>query len=150
MRLFPYILSGAFALVGLAIAAYGLAVLERARRSASWPSTPGVVTESGVTRGDDSHSPSVAYTYTAGGAPRRGTGLVVGPTVASSTEDYAVRRLARYPVGAAVAVYYDPAAPGDAVLEPGLAKRSFVPLAFGLLFASFGGWFGLLWWLCND
>jgi hypothetical protein len=33
------------------------------------------------------------------------------------------------------------------VLEPGITKRAFIPMAFGLGFAIFGGWFALLSWL---
>jgi hypothetical protein len=32
-------------------------------------------------------------------------------------------------------------------LEPGITKRAFIPMAFGLGFAIFGGWFALLSWL---
>ncbi len=146
---FPYIFFGLFVLVGLAVAAYGLTVLCHARRSATWPGTPGVVTKSDVSRGDQSYAAAVAYAYTVDGVPYRGADIGSGIELASTTEDHARRRVARYPVGTPVAVYYDPAAPATAVLEPGVLKTSFVPLVFGLMFANFGGWPWLLWWLCE-
>lgn len=146
---FAYILFAIFVLVGLGIAVYGLTVLYHARRTAAWPGTPGVVTRSEVVRGDDSYSAALAYSYTVDGVAYEGTSIASGPEITSSTEDHARRRVDRYPVGSAVTVYYDPAAPATAVLEPGLLKRSFVPLVFGLFFATFGGWFWLLWWLCE-
>jgi hypothetical protein len=149
MRSPAYVISGAFVLVGLAIAAFGLSVVVIARRSAAWPSVAGIITRSGITHGDQSHAPDVAYTYSVDGVPFEGNQIVRGPAIASSTEDYALRRIARYPVGTPVAVYYAPRSPSTAVLEPGLSKQSFVPLVFGLMFVSFGGCFGLLWWLCD-
>ena len=145
----PYILFALFVLAGLAVAAYGLTVLYHARRTAAWPSTPGVVTKSDVSHGAQSHATAVAYAYTVDGVPYRGADIGRGIEFASTTEDHARRRVARYPVGARVTVYYDPAAPATAVLEPGVSKASLVPLAFGVMFATFGGWFWLLWWLCE-
>ena len=147
---FPYILFAIFVLVGLAIAVYGLIVLYHARRSTTWPSTEGVITQSNVVRGDDSYAPAVVYSYTINGVRYQGKDIASGPVLASSTEAYARNYLARYPVGTPVAVYYDPKIPATAVLEPGILKKSFVPLVFGLLFATFGGWFWLLWWLCSE
>ena len=146
---FPYILFAIFVLVGLAIAVYGLTVLYHARHSGTWPSTEGFITQSNVVRGDDSYSPAVVYSYTVNGVRCQGKDIASGPVLASSTEAYARNCLARYPVGTPVAVYYDPEIPATAVLEPGILKKSFVPLAFGLLFVTLGGWFWVLWWLCD-
>jgi hypothetical protein len=48
----------------------------------------------------------------------------------------------RYRVGSLVAVYYDPNQPSASVLEAGISKRTFIPMAFGFGFVIFGGWFG--------
>ena len=150
MSRFPYVLSGIFVLVGAAIAGYGLFAIARARRSASWPDVPGVITKSRVSSGDQSHAPDVAYAYTVDGVAYEGDAIAPAFPVASSTDDYARRRIALYPVGARVSVYHDPDAPATAVLEPGASKGTFVPLVFGLMFATFGGFLGLLWWLCEE
>ena len=147
---FPFILTGLFVLVGASIASYGVYTLGRARRTAAWPSVPGTITRSQVARGDESFEPDIAFAYNVDGVAHEGREITSGPSIASSTEVAATRRIARYPVGTAVSVSYDPNRPSAALLEPGLTKRSFVPLVFGLMFASFGGSFGLLWWLCEE
>jgi hypothetical protein len=36
-----------------------------------------------------------------------------------------------------------PTSASASMLEPGISKRAFIPMAFGLGFAIFGGWFAL-------
>ena len=99
--------------------------LRQARR---WPSTAGTVIASGVQArqkkpGDPgynfgdaevSNEPRVEYQYRVGKRKYRGRRITIGEKT-SGFELEAI--LARYPVGAAVTVYYDPANPQTAVLE---------------------------------
>ena len=60
------------------------------------------------------------------------------------TEIYGLRELAesaasRYRLGQPVTVYYDPAQPGNAVLEPGDRRGSIAPLIFGAISTAVGG-----------
>ena len=137
---FSYISFGIFVFVGLASVVYGLIVLYQARRSATWPSTEGVITQARVVRAGYSYARAVVYSYTVDGVRCQGEDIAAGPVLTSITDAYARKCLARYPVGTPIAVYYDPENPAIAVLEPGLSKKSFVPLAFGLFFATFSGW----------
>ena len=50
----------------------------------------------------------------------------------------AEKAAAQYTNGQPVIVYYDPAQPGNAVLEPGGGKGSMAPLIFGLIFGRLG------------
>jgi hypothetical protein len=145
-----YMFFAVFVVVGLGVTAYGLVVVFHARRTAAWPTAEGVVTRSEVVRGNDSYAPAVTYSYAVDGVRHQGTVIAPGPPLASTTDAYARRVVERYPVGAVAAVSYDPAEPASAVLEPGVSKKTFVPLAFGLLFASIGGWSWVLWWLCGE
>jgi hypothetical protein len=99
--------------------------VSKARR---WPSATGKVIVSTVqshkkTPGDPGYNfgdtevtnePRVEYEYRVGGRKYRGRRITIGEKT-SGSELEAI--LARYPVGAAVTVYYDPANPQTAVLE---------------------------------
>jgi hypothetical protein len=148
-RFFPYGVCGLFVLAGLVMAAYGGTLLYRAQQSTGWPCTDGRITRSEIVLNDASYSPTVVYAYMVDGVDYQGTDIACAPRISTGDGDYARRCVARYPVGAPVAVYYDPDEPTTAVLEPGLSGKSFVPVVFGLYFAAFGGWIGLLFWLAN-
>jgi hypothetical protein len=147
MRYFPYCFAGIFVLAGLVIAVFGLVALGRAQRSARWAKTDGHITRSEVVVDGASYAPAVVYSYTVAGAQYQGTDITCGAKVSSGDGAYARACTARYQVGAPVAVYFDPDEPTAAVLEPGISRKSFIPLVFGLGFASFGAWFCLMFWL---
>jgi Protein of unknown function (DUF3592) len=120
---------GLFAVVaagGILVAA-GVKALE-IRRARRWPSTEGRVIASRVEArrsrpgGDLSNQPFVQYEYVVGGRTYRGARVDVGERTPGS-ELEAV--LARYPVGAAVTVFYDPADPSKALLERTLPAKAF-------------------------
>jgi hypothetical protein len=158
MRFIAYAIPGLISLVGIAITANGLMVLYRARMSATWWPTKGQITHCEiVTRtrspgssGGPRYAPEVRYSYQAAGKNYDGSRISMGGEGATSEIEIARRYTKRYPVGHAVTVYYDPNKPSSAVLEPGVLKRTFVPLCFGLGFAAFAAWFVLLFWLASD
>jgi hypothetical protein len=109
------------------------------RDGAQWPHVPGKILESKV---DERYPltrfvnmplmyfPAVRYGYEAGGEKRQGTVLQAGiDDLGFVTPDLARARLVKYPPGAAVTVYYDPADPAAAVLETG-QQRFAAGLAF--------------------
>lgn len=115
----------------------------RSRRSANWPSTSGRVIESelraykersrGISdrrdrRGTTMH---LRYEYTVGG--RRFVGHRAR-WVDVQVGDGMGEMIAAHPVGRAVTVYYDPAAPQNAVLEPGAAVAGSFSMILGSLF----------------
>jgi hypothetical protein len=124
----PYIVGGAVLLVALFMAAIALRRSLKARRARDWPAVPGQVVVStielryGSAGGDGGGRtrawyPVVAYVYAVGGRHYQGRNIVVGGHVGTGWQGPAQRVAARYPVGATVPVYYDPANPADAVLE---------------------------------
>ena len=134
--------------LGLAVAALTARTVLHARASAKWSHTPGLITGSKISQGHStSFSPLVQYSYTVDGQPLTGKRICFGIARTFAGYQFAQSYTKRYPAGTEVTVYYDPAAPSEAVLEPGLTKRAFIPMAFALCFASFGGWFMLLQWL---
>lgn len=90
--------------------------------SSTWPSTDGVVVKSSSTLVDyrDPKSGQLgkraivdfAYTYTVDGQSYTGSKLAPSLAIAQPVD-----MVAKYPMGANVKVFYDPAAPSDAALE---------------------------------
>jgi Protein of unknown function (DUF3592) len=119
---------------------------KKAQVSQNWPSTPGQVTDSHVSRsqstdsdGDTSisYSARVAYTYQVGGQAYSGQNNAFGFNPSYSSESKAQAEAARYPVGSQVPVYYDPGKPSDAVLER-QASGSKVAMILGIIFIVIG------------
>ncbi len=94
-----------------------------ARQSAqSWPSTTGTVLMSSVQWGSGSHSgssyPVVVYQYTVNGQSYQSQTIKAGEQYLNvRVMGQAQATVARYPIGANVTVYYNPANPAEPVLE---------------------------------
>jgi hypothetical protein len=73
--------------------------------------------------------------------------IAFGMQNASAGRSFAEHFTEKYPKGKGTVIYYDPSSPNRSVLEPGLSKRSFIILTFGVLFVLFGSSFALLHWL---
>ena len=119
---------------------------KKAQVSQSWPSTPGQITDSHVSRsqstdsdGDTttSYAARVAYTYQVGGETYSGHNIAFGFSPSYSSEAKAQADAARYPVGSQVPVYYNPDKPSDAVLQR-QASGSKVGLILGIIFIVVG------------
>ncbi|HEY5706791.1 MAG TPA: DUF3592 domain-containing protein [Terrimicrobiaceae bacterium] len=136
-----------FVAVGLGFAAFAARGVIQARASSAWPQVSGEITHSEITDSDSSYSPLVRYKYSVSDRSFAGERICFGLDRMFAGYKFAQRYTQRYPVGSPVAVYYDPDQPSQSVLEPGITKRAFIPMAFGLGFAIFGGWFALLSWL---
>jgi hypothetical protein len=93
------------------------------RKSASWTQTTGRIVRSEIEASRHRFAgeaekvenvPAVEYEFTAGGRTVRGSRIGIGDDTGGANTE---ATLARYPVGAEVAVFYDPADPKDCVLE---------------------------------
>ena len=119
--------------------------MRRGLRTYAWTRAEGRVVRSGVTReteatGEgtvDTYRPEVHYRYEAAGAPRTGS-AVHADDGGSPSRSRAERWAARYPEGARVEVFYDPARPDRAVLERGVGRGPLALLAWGGLFLLAG------------
>jgi hypothetical protein len=123
---------------------------KKAEASQGWPSTAGQINESRVshsthtdTDGDsrDSYTPYVEYTYQVAGQSYNGRDLTFGFTQGYGNASKAQAMLAKYPVGAQVNVYYDPADPQKAVLERQAGGYG-VGLVLGIIFLVVGACLG--------
>ncbi len=145
--LLPLFIGVIFTTVGFCVMFFwGWPVLQKAKASTSWPSVKGVVTSSRVvqTRGDKgvSYRPEVLFDYTVDGEKYSQGNVRYDGNWSTNVTTYANRVVNKYKVGTEVNVYYDPADPFEAVLEPGTTWLSYLPIGFGAVFFLIGS--GLL------
>jgi hypothetical protein len=123
---------------------------KKAEASQGWPSTIGQINESRVshsvytdTDGDsrDSYTPYVEYTYQVAGQTYTGREITFGFKQGFSNASKAQAMLAKFPVGAQVNVYYDPADPQQAVLERQAGGYG-AGLVLGIIFLVIGACLG--------
>lgn len=127
---------------GLVGAWRGWLALQRAHASAGWSRAPGEIISSAVhshSNGEHTfHRTVISYCYEVAGTSYRAKRVFYGDDIALQFAGPGQRRLARYPVGQLVTVAYDPAAPHEAVLEPGPNQAAYVSLCVPIALALFG------------
>ncbi len=64
------------------------------------------------------YRPAIVYEYEAAGQHFKGNRIAQSPGMNRGIPDFAEQTVQRYPRGSAVDVYFNPARPGEAVLEP--------------------------------
>jgi hypothetical protein len=133
-----------FAGVGYAVTfKWGKPLLDRAEESRTWPSVTGTIEQSEIAQGRDSdgdrtYRPDIVYRYEIDGRTMRSGDVYVGGAASTSAKSDAFQIVNRYPVGQQVEVYYDPAAPGKAVLIPGEAPGGKIAFWVGVIFLAVG------------
>ncbi len=119
-------------------------VLQRASRH--WPSIQGDVVSATIrdmptttSRGETqtSYLPKIEYAYSVRGRRYTASRIAFGGQRMLPSREEADVVTNKYPEGGHVQVYYDPASPGTAVLEPAHVRNTFPWLFAGVLF--FGG-----------
>ena len=134
MHHLPLLVSGSSALVGLIVAVFGVRAYQRARASVAWPFAEGRVIQSEVVPGSEGTTqPKIAYEYTVNGQPYQGDRLKAAHKNYGTSGSHARTCVERYPVGARVQVFYNPAEPRESALEPGLSVGAYITLGIGLL-----------------
>jgi hypothetical protein len=127
--------------------------LRLARASARWPTAAGTITTADVIEevtedtSDNDRSTirkiyryqiDLRYAYQIGKRDFVGTAENWGWTEVYGLREVAEKAAGRYTPGQPVVVYYDPAQPGNAVLEPGNRKGSMAPLVVSVIAAGIG------------
>ena len=145
------ITGGILFLVGVVFGGAAAGAIGIARASRSWPTVPGRVVRSEIrtnrkANGLPGFRTLVRYEYVVDGEEYEGRELAGGDFPYRSAHR-ATRRLAAYPVGAAVTVRYDPTEPEIAVLEAGVSPDVLYPpaiatmlVAVALAILSWGVW----------
>ncbi len=124
--------------------------LWEARRAAAWPQVTGRIVKSTIEArrhqfaGEETtvtNVPVVEYEFAVAGTTYRGSRVSIGEDTGDANTD---ATLARYPVGATVMVYYDPADPTDCVLErdipQGFGRGCALLVAIGAMMAACVYW----------
>jgi hypothetical protein len=149
----------AFLIAGLSIVAF-VKGRQQAKASAQWPTSPGTITTSAIIEekiedkkadGDDTpgfsqrqqrftlrYRVDLRFTYRVGQRDYFGTTWAWGWTPIYGRRELAEKVTGQYSKGQQVTVYYDPAQPDIAVLEPANRQGSMAPLVFGAIFAVGG------------
>jgi hypothetical protein len=127
-----------FIALGVAAVAFALYLRHKALCAASWPSTDGVIIQSAlVGNGPDKDiSVLIRYRYTVASQTFENT--QVSYAMISNSFQAKQDRVALYPVGRAVRVYYNPESPQDAVLENGQNRGWLVVAVIGAIFVFAG------------
>jgi hypothetical protein len=148
---FVLLIPAVFAVIGAVFALKGVSLLRQGRVCAQWPVASGKILEAHTAvklvensddrrHGDDAFfGANVKYAYQVGGRDYRSTRLYVGRPVLGGSK-MAQDILARYPTGASVSVFYNPANPAEAMLEP----LNFINAKLAFFVAIGFGGFGLL------
>jgi len=112
---------------------------KKAAASLTWSTAPGTILESNVreSSGSDIDGPAsyyaqVSYSYQVMGQAYQGKNIHIGARSAGP-RNKAQAAASRYPAGAVVTVYYNPANPADAILER-TAPANTVTLILGIIF----------------
>jgi hypothetical protein len=90
---------------------------------ARWREVTGTILKSEVNFDWEDYRPVVEYQYEVDGVSYRGDTIAVGPLVQFNWKGPATRVIERFPVGASVTVYVDPANPRRASLQPSVDRN---------------------------
>lgn len=129
MNYYPIILS-LILLGGVAISFWGWRSMQQSRRKAQWPTIAGTIVESEPTSEQDELLPHIVFAYRVDDVDYRT--VFEFPKDTNPLPEFAQAYVENYPVGKTVDVFYNPAAPKEATLEPA-SRGDWMILALGLM-----------------
>lgn len=140
--------AGLTLLFGVTVLRFRASDIIDANRRGAWPTARATIRrseclETDLGNGKVSHRLDLEYAYQVGSKAFFGQRV----TISDPSEGFWVHaRVEDYPRGRVCEVYYDPAQPKTACLEPGLPLRSWIILALGLLLFGAGacGLYGIV------
>ncbi len=149
-----FLLPGAAVVLGAVFAAQSNSLRRKSAACALWPTVAGKITRSRIeakiddnlTEVDGRHarreqelsSATVRYAYRVGDREYQSTRLYVGRPVFYSNPRVAASLVTKYPANAQVSVYYNPANPAEAVLEPSNFANANLALGVAVGFGGLG------------
>jgi hypothetical protein len=103
-----------------------------------WREVTGTILKSEVKFDWEFYQPVVEYQYEVDGISYRGDTIVLGPLIQFNWKGPAIRLVERFPVGASVTVYVDPAYPRRASLQPSVDRNlPMLLISFGIVVVIF-------------
>ena len=142
--LFAALIAAIFVVIGGLLLYFARRIKRQAEASKSWPSAAGKITTSWVSVSEDEDSEGrrstsyravVEYDYSVAGQSLHGNRVCFGGM--SGGKRAAEETIKRYPVGAPVTVFYDPAKPSQCTLEQ-TAGGSIALIIIGTAFLIIG------------
>jgi len=128
----PYsIILGLFVVAGILVASWGLRIIVRARKTLQWPAVEGSIVESMVSSDADELLPHIKFSYCV--EQQTFQQLLTFSGDVTPSQEFSRHYVEKYPAGSRVQVYYNPAKPDIATLEPGLGKGDWLVFAIGLI-----------------
>ena len=131
---------GLFLAVGVGVLGYGLRSYHYGKQAEHWPTVPGTIITSDLDINSDddgtTYQAKVEYRYTPDMIERTGKTIAFGYS-GSSGERFHREIYETLPVGAQVAVRYDPGKPDRAVLSYGVNRSIVLLLIFGSVWTMF-------------
>ena len=146
--IFPSLFSLVFIVIGAVALRYAMRTAEKARQSESWPATEGEIAHSATlyqtnttatSNGVATYKADIAYRYKVDGANYSSSKVALLDLASNSARAQSI--VQRYPDKAKVQVYYNPADPSEAILEPGSVGGINFLYFFGGIFATAGVFF---------
>ena len=153
MSWFVYISAIILVVVGLLIMVVGIEEIRLAKNSTNWSSTEGYITKSTIREnqdsdGDTTYKSVIEFSYEVRRRKLSANRVFFGALgIFTGNRNYYQRVAQKYYKGKTVKVFYNPHQPQQAVLEPGISKKSFILLIYGFLFFDTGSCLALLYWL---
>jgi len=133
----PYsIILSLFVICGLLVTLWGVRVIVLARKTLLWPSVGGKIEESRINYGSRDLMPHIVFSYKVG--EKHFQQQLKFPADVTPSPEFSKSYVEKYPTGFLVQVYYDPANPETAILEPGPAEGDWLILAIGLAMLFLG------------
>ena len=126
---------------GVVLIAIGVSSYRRTTITQSWPSTEGTVLATNIRRYNDEgtirFAPEVDYEYQVAGQTYKSSEIRPEVFISFLDEDEAKRFLQKYAAGNKVRVFYDPATPTKAVIEPRAAPVLHFVTMMGVISCTF-------------
>src|SRR5262245_42924649 len=135
-------------LFGLTFACTGIGFLAMAvrhallgMRSKTWPSVSGTIMTCDLQTSDGTYRAEIAYRYNVGEKAYAANRVFFGDRISTSWSGLPARRLVKYPIQSAVSVFYDPAHPSRAVLEPGVNLQVWLEIGIAVICSLLGAFY---------
>lgn len=115
---------------------WGWTIIARGRKTLLWPAVEGIIEISQQSADGDDLLPRIVFSYTVAG--QRFERAVEFPSGTHPTPALAASYVSKYPKGTRVSAYYNPVQPGQATLEPGLARDDWLIFILGIVITVIG------------
>jgi uncharacterized protein DUF3592 len=126
---------------GVVLIAIGVSSYRRTKITQSWPSTEGTVSATNIRRYNDEgtirFAPEVDYEYQVAGQTHKSSQIRPEVFISFLDEDEAKRFVQKYAAGNKLQVFYDPARPTKAVIEPTAAPVLHLVTLMGAISCTF-------------